>query len=404
MSSRETKGELRESSSAKQAESQQSSSDVERENESQVDDVRLSMKGALRESGRHTSFEVRLDPNSVSAEFEKERMMLEQLESVDFFIEQGFLDVAFNALERLDRVYPNHPLIQERLERMAQLELEMKTGTTQPSIIPIIPEPLSAPQSKEPDDLEPEDDISEKNDNSPDLELTFEIALITDEVPVITDETPVLSEEMIEQFQAEQTPDEDSLQSTSDPSDSLEETEIREESGTQAGSELFDSDKDSAVPAEGPEALEALIQELQEDVGEMVEPDFQIHFNIGQAYLELELVDDAIEEFQAAYRDIQAMSQDVLGHPVYFQCCIMLGQCFRIKEMLRPSYLWLKRALQVEGRTEAEYNEARYGMAWVHEELEEVNLALELYEQIAASMPDYLDTLDKIKELRSRQK
>src|SRR6185369_16000785 len=71
------------------------------ETELREERIRLSVKGALRESGGHSQFEVRVDANSTTAEVEKEKMLLEHRESVDFFIEQGFLDVAFNALERL---------------------------------------------------------------------------------------------------------------------------------------------------------------------------------------------------------------------------------------------------------------------------------------------------------------
>src|SRR5438552_2702816 len=110
MSSKDPTRDGRESFSTNRAESLKTSSETEGEAELLEERIRLSTKGALRESGRPTQFEVRLDPNSTSGELEKEKMMLEQLESVDFFIDQGFLDVALNALERLDKAYPNHPL------------------------------------------------------------------------------------------------------------------------------------------------------------------------------------------------------------------------------------------------------------------------------------------------------
>src|SRR5207248_5959104 len=94
--------------------------------------------------------------------------------------------------------------------------------------------------------------------------------------------------------------------------------------------------------------LQSLFEELEGELDETAEADFQGHFNVGLSYFEIELYDDAVEEFQAAYRAIQTAGQ----HPRTFQLCIMLGRCFRIKEMPRPALIWLRRALDAPGRSE----------------------------------------------------
>src|SRR5262249_11140480 len=78
--------------------------------------IRLSVKGALRESGKQTTFE--LDTRFVTDEYEKEQGLLDQLENVDFYVDQGFTEVARSTLERLSDIYPNHPLILQRLNNL----------------------------------------------------------------------------------------------------------------------------------------------------------------------------------------------------------------------------------------------------------------------------------------------
>ena len=173
---------------------------------------------------------------------------------------------------------------------------------------------------------------------------------------------------------------------------------ITDEIETGADNMLDQIDDAAAEIAAVQNGLKSLIEEddkaaLDEDL----EEEFSSRFNVGQAYLDIELYDDAVEEFQAAYRTIQ----DLGAHPRTFQCCMLLGRCFRLKEMPRPALIWLRKALDTKKYQPNEHVELLYEIANVHEELGEQKKALTVYQEIAKFSPNYQDVAEKIAKLYS---
>lgn len=340
----------------------------------------------IDETEKFPSFEITLDPNSTTARFEKDTLLKEQLESVDFYIEQGFLDVALSTLERLEAVFPNHPLISEKLERMANLEkndgsqipvatpfnknsakLSLDNVTTDENMFHI-PNTAELPNLKE---LAPEEE-----------ELDFK-SLVTDNATVI-DATPVSLEPIQSISPIFSEPPAEFYQTISDDQD--------------VENLLNQVDTAAAEIAAVQNGLTSLIDDMDADpeLGEDLETEFNSHFNIGLAYFDIELYDDAIEEFQTAYR----LTQDI-GTPTFiFQCCMLLGKCFRLKQMPRPALIWLKKALDTKAYPLSEHLELLYELAGVHEELGESKKALTLYQEIAQSSPNYQDITQRIKILQ----
>ena len=59
----------------------------------------------------------------------RENMMRQELESVDFYIAQGYADIAIDTLEMLERQFGPHPDIQARREKLAAREISSpRTG------------------------------------------------------------------------------------------------------------------------------------------------------------------------------------------------------------------------------------------------------------------------------------
>jgi tetratricopeptide (TPR) repeat protein len=81
------------------------------------------------------------------------------------------------------------------------------------------------------------------------------------------------------------------------------------------------------------------------------EIDFKTHYNLGLAYKDMELFDDAIEEFQIAVRANGKQYTD----DQYFDCCKNLGLCFMRNGMARPAVIWYQRALNVPGQLYQDY-------------------------------------------------
>src|SRR5689334_9057868 len=57
---------------------------------------------------------------SPATEERQENMMRQELESVDFYIAQGYADIAIDTLEMLERQFGPHPEIQSRRDKLAQ--------------------------------------------------------------------------------------------------------------------------------------------------------------------------------------------------------------------------------------------------------------------------------------------
>lgn len=417
--------------------------------------LRLSVKGAVRETGNLPKFEVSFDPNSHTAQFEKDTILREQLESADFYIDQGFMEVAFTTLERLEMIFPNHPLISERLDRMANMELTGVVKVDEPAkpkpdvfaksrfttapnpkadfpieappfdeankvtvklpqlsdLIPSLPEfrVLNTGQLLEIKEASDEDDAA----NIPEITveqmepIIEETGLLPAIGAALFTESPILTP-------VNNKPSEFALNSTSNskystaPLTSPAESEETVYEPAALNDSAVSEDVEIVLPtiedapttgfADVQSGLQSLFEEFDNEVDEDIDSDFQSHFNMGLAYFEIELWDDAIEEFQAAYRAVSTGSP----HSRTFNCCLMLGRCFHAKGMLRPALIWLRRAVDTPGHAETDYMEGRYEMALVHEKLGERKKARELFEQIANVDANYLDVQAKLEELKTK--
>jgi tetratricopeptide (TPR) repeat protein len=343
--------------------------------------VRLSSKGALRESGGLPKFELNLEPGAQSTQVEHQRLLADQLDSVDFYIEQGFFGVALVTLERLETVFPNHPAILARLERMAALEL----GLTEAPILNVVTKKSSTPLN-DADYLNEEDKPTAKL-NNPSFRVPSTGDLIAEE-PGISD---------VNDIPWEWHPNAPTAQLVSQTAASVATVD-------QMPNVISEFVVEGELPSDNTRSLEKVKRLLAPSIDftkpadiidENTEAEFQNHFNVGQAYLDIELVDDAIEEFQAAYRQIQR----AVLHPQAFPCCMLLGRCFRLQGMPRPAIIWLRRALELPGRSMDEYLEAHYELAIICQEIGDKVRALENFQKIAAYNPQYQDVAFQIQKL-----
>ncbi|HKG46349.1 MAG TPA: tetratricopeptide repeat protein [Pyrinomonadaceae bacterium] len=67
-----------------------------------------------------TTSEAPVAAEGAVAEERQENIMRQELESVDFYIAQGYADIAVDTLEMLERQFGSHPEIQSRREKLAQ--------------------------------------------------------------------------------------------------------------------------------------------------------------------------------------------------------------------------------------------------------------------------------------------
>ncbi|HKY06003.1 MAG TPA: tetratricopeptide repeat protein, partial [Blastocatellia bacterium] len=144
--------------------------------------------------------------------------------------------------------------------------------------------------------------------------------------------------------------------------------------------------------------LNQIFEEIKENTGNLAPLlDYETHYSLGLAYKDMELFDDAIEQFQMAFK--VAGLEDVAGN--HIQCCHMLGVCFNRKQMPGVAVMWYERGLKVPGRTEDEYQALRFEIGLCYEETGDFDKALDAYTQVYGIDVNYRNVGEKIKRLQA---
>ena len=96
------------------------------------------------------------------------------------------------------------------------------------------------------------------------------------------------------------------------------------------------------LPREEP-TLEEIVEGFKKGVAESLSPeDYDTHFNLGIAYREMGLLDEAIGEFQLAAKNSNYL----------LDCCSLLGGCFLEKGLPELAVKWYQRGLASPGLSE----------------------------------------------------
>lgn len=144
--------------------------------------------------------------------------------------------------------------------------------------------------------------------------------------------------------------------------------------------------------AEG-HAIKSVVAAFRQGIEEQVSPeDFETHYNLGIAYKEMGLVDEAIGEFQFAAKSGE----------FFTRCCSMLGICFQEKGMTDLAIKWCDRGLEKaeEGEGEEIALGLRYDLAVLCQHSGDSQRALELFTAVYGVDAAYRDVPKHIRELR----
>lgn len=152
------------------------------------------------------------------------------------------------------------------------------------------------------------------------------------------------------------------------------------------------------VPAEAPVgALAEVFQEFKEELGEVEEvEDPETHYNLGIAYKEMGLLEEAISEFQKVVKAAEKTGSS--SH--LFQVCTLLGVCFIDKGLPNIAVRWYERALKSPGLDEEGALALRYDMGVAHEQAGNRKAALECFMEVYGANVDYRNVGERIRELQ----
>lgn len=156
---------------------------------------------------------------------------------------------------------------------------------------------------------------------------------------------------------------------------------------------------ESVAPG-GKNELSEVFQEFRAELGEMGEKDededLETHYNLGIAYREMGLLDEAIGEFQRVAKAIQE------GRPFRYsmQCATLLGLVFMEKQEPKIAALWYQRALELPGLDPETVLALRYDLGLAEEQAGNSPAALDSFRQVYAMNIDYRDVAERIATLQ----
>jgi tetratricopeptide (TPR) repeat protein len=155
---------------------------------------------------------------------------------------------------------------------------------------------------------------------------------------------------------------------------------------------------DEAAAISGPQgevSLEEIFREFKKGVEQQLSAeDYETHYNLGIAYKEMGLVDEAIGEFQLASKD--------LGRAI--ECCSMLGHCFLEKGMPQLAVKWFRKGLETPSISPIETAGMLYDLGSVYQDTGDWELAMKTFQEVSALNRNYRDVARRVKDLEAVRK
>lgn len=261
----------------------------------------------------------------------------EELSEADFYYRQGLYEDALNIYLKLSTLNPDDETLKERI---AEIQKAMAEGVS--------PETPEEPAERE----EPQSVAEEPG-------------------PVVSSEMPVGEEG----------------------------AHVTDKPGEETFQNIFSSDEIKAIIEEESTAQEP---ELEEDVFEIFEEfkkgiskevseeDYETHYNLGIAYKEMGLIDDAIKEFQVAKN----------SHERKVQTLSMLGLCYMEKGLYDLAVRTFEEALENTKEKDETYWSIKFDMAESYEKMGQKDKALALYTEIYGWDSKFRNVNEKVNILK----
>jgi pilus assembly protein FimV len=163
------------------------------------------------------------------------------------------------------------------------------------------------------------------------------------------------------------------------------------------------SSKAAPAPPPAPSSVDSgplkeVFDEFRAELGEMgaEEEDLETHYNLGIAFREMGLLEEAISEFQKVAKATDR------GRPFRYtmQCCTLLGLAFMEKGQPGVAAIWYDRALHTPNLDPESVLALRYDLGVAQESAGEPDAALKSFSQVYAMNIDYRDVGERIAALQ----
>jgi tetratricopeptide (TPR) repeat protein len=289
-------------------------------------------------------------------------------------------------------------------------------------VIPVEPEPVAkapaeVPAAKKPKE-KPAPEVSKKPPKpaEPEFELEQEYELVLDAEPLVPaydqkpPETPIAPPEPqpvgqnakasppagsgfdSDQFLADLAKEIDGLGGMDSLSPGF--------SGAMPNAQVPASAKPEAPAAPSGESgpLKEVFDEFRAELGEMgaEDEDLETHYNLGIAFREMGLLEEAISEFQK----VAKANDRGRAFRYTMQCCTLLGLAFMEKGQPSIAAIWYERALKTPSMDPESVLALRYDLGVAQETAGDAEAALKSFSQVYAMNIDYRDVAERIAALQ----
>jgi len=297
----------------------------------------------------------------------------EEIGEVDFYIEQELFDEAREKLESLSARFDGNADVRKREQRLATA-IAAASAIAAAAPTPAAPQPAAplAPPVLSRDEIE-----SELLSALPDDDDDFGMAPAPAPPPPAMPIAPPPS--------AAAAASEENLFSDEDNFFDLAaelESELEEEG-------------DQIALSEEEQSLEEIFKEFKKGVEQQLDSeDYDTHYNLGIAYKEMGLIDEAIGEFQLASKDPKRA----------VECASMLGLCFLEKGMPQLAIKWYRKGLEMPEITEEEHVGLLYDLGSAYVEVGDTDNAQKAFMEVYGMNTNYRDVVTRIKQLEDARK
>lgn len=312
-----------------------------------------------------------------------DQAMADDLAEADFYLSQNMLEETRAVHRRMEARAPNHPAVTQLGQRL------------QPSAAGVAPDPVAAPPAE--------------------ASMAPALDAVLEPVPDAPAEVFPSAEPLAAEFEAMAAelstepipPEAETAAPGPEQAPPLEPPRAKftvMDAGAEAGGEGFvnlgaELEEELAAeelaapePTGGP-LVEDLVKEFQKGVREQLdEKDYETHYNLGIAYKEMELYDEALQEFRLAGRDPERA----------LTCANLLGLCFLAKGEPEAAIRELRAGLEIRGHPRTAYHGLRYDLGVAYETQGDLERALESFEVLQAEDARFRDVGLRVRDLRNR--
>jgi tetratricopeptide (TPR) repeat protein len=310
-------------------------------------------------------------------ELPAEDLSAEELGEIDFYIQQELFDEARRKVDDLLVRFAGNPELESRRDRIEASSIASSAAAAA-ATPPPVPAPAPAPTPFSPAALSRAEIESELLSAIPDDDDDLGIVMPTPPPPAAAAPAPQST------FSANTVQEDNLFADEEDFFDLAAELE----------SELAEDEEPISL-SEEEQSLEEIFKEFKKGVEQQLDSeDYDTHYNLGIAYKEMGLIDEAIGEFQLASKDPKRA----------VECASMLGLCFLEKGMPQLAIKWYRKGLEMPEITEEEHVGLLYDLGAAYQEVGDTENAQKSFMEVYGMNSNYRDTVPRIKALEDAKK